>query len=1268
VNNLRKLFKLNLISLFIIIYPAITYADVFFKKSDNDLGTVGIHTWGYGDLILRVLAGVSSVINESGNFYIIFGIFLLVGISLIFFEYIKPTAYNGVDPLKIARWALWITIVYALVFKVQVKVYVEEHSPYVSGTQQAGELIGSHWTVDVPWIIGYPLHVFSNFEYAFGAMIENYFYDDYDIRVGNSGTKKDSDGNIIPDVSYTASGFLSPLLTLNELSSNVNASFDPYLYTNINQYITDCVMPEIITGRITMEDLLASNDLASIMFSYGTSGFINPARVTKFMKKDNFSVFSGARDNKDTISATINKDKKYNYISCGDASDDLNGYIGTNIKNKNETDLLKIFSGFIGGNSNSLKSNTLNNYTSTILDTNYSKFLGIAPQYLLNYQQGASQFFTQSLLMNQFNEAYSNWAAMNGIPQNSISMGMTRALSMTKEKMSFSAVMASKYMPIIKGIIMVIVIGFTPIIILMLLTPMATKFLFGYFSALLWLALWHVGAALLNSIILFKAANYLPGLTGGNYNMMYKYVIDSNVIDYINMAGSMYWSVPMIALMVAGGFSMYLLNTISHAVAEKVDAATSSAAAETSVGNLSYGNISANNLSGNKTNFARAFSMGSTFNNTWATENSYRVHQDYGRNDGTQSIGGMDGYGETVSLGNGRTLIKSFTSSQSFQMQNAVMDGDKLISGSISANNPSAVKQAAAALGDSNGLKHLAKGNEVSNFSGKVQNGEIIEAVAQDAAGNTYESKMTNGVIHTIAYDKNHNQTAEYASGKGVNIAQDIDGDGNKELIKGAIIMQSGNWQGISGGYVESNNSALNGLQISSMNIVNGKVANVNASKIDYAISPNDGSLVEIKTSYVGNQVTQEYLDSTGSHQKIMDLSGNSAKTVLSYSTGQGSVSLGGGYSFQGEMKTIGEGSNAVTYMKGAITDSSGKAYQANAQIANGKVSYMDGTSGHVIENKDINRTITDYSNRLMTGDSVQIYGAPYGQISQQDFAVLGKYVNNLQSQEDIKYASNIIAGEIYKSLPNQIKLAERTGGESVAGVEHSERVETGNQLNAGVNLSGLTKGLANLRGELFKKEVTSDGTNIANRDSSGISKEYMQSPAFQVLQNRIESAITQAKIDTINKGLTGEAAALNQGTIVGGEIIKTVNELSRGEINAFGSGGLSRDGIQSNSPADMLSGLKIDNSSNLFNSGASINTADTITKSTPIDTGFGPSGFQGRGLSNLMNNFKTPNLNNSIIDENSTPSNNVDLISKTENKVKPSGNNNSGSGPRNVN
>jgi Spy/CpxP family protein refolding chaperone len=485
------------------------------------------------------------------------------------------------------------------------------------------------------------------------------------------------------DVSYSNGGFLSPFSVMDAAGSA--RITDPNLLQSIDGFIGNCVVPDIKTGYFDLTAIKNAEDIWSIFSD------VNPAVVSYYYKTGKKPVMMNCQD-------------LYNKIN-----DDLASYIN--------------------GQGMTNMSSMLGSYTAAQTAT----MLGASSNYFIGYSGSATDFLKQSIMINQFNDSYKKYATMNGMDSSSVAYGTGKGEQVAQANMVISGVLGSKYIPITKGILTVIFVGLTPIVALMMLTPMFWKVLSGYLVSLLWLSLWHIGEVILNFIILLKAGTYMNGITNaaGVYTLVSKPVVDSSYIDYVNMAGSMYWMIPSIAGLIVGGFSYMAASGLAGAVNGNVSSGPRGVATEVASGNASFGNVSTNNVNSNKRDTTNANAVGQ----------STRVVNTYDEVSGSNRSSNNTSSGMSVQIG------KDAWSGPGIK---ASSNGDKvnLDRGSVGVNEN----------GETINVKSPS-----TFLNGQMIVGDVLYG---DKDGNTHEEIVNNGVRKAIVHNaKSGVTTTTYGNG-----------------------------------------------------------------------------------------------------------------------------------------------------------------------------------------------------------------------------------------------------------------------------------------------------------------------------------------------------------------------------------------------------------------------------------------------------------------------------------------------------------------------
>jgi len=473
-----------------------------------------VYAWGYGDILAEALHGIKRLF-ATGELTSAFKIFLALSLFLGALSYFFS---NNRDPLTLLKIYLIASLVYTLGFTAKTTVVVEDLRRPANN-----EVIE-----DVPWLPAFLLSFSSKFEKAIGEAFETAF-------------------SVPSELSYSQSGFFSGLGAIWVSSQHI--VIDPYLYRSVNEYIIDCVVPDILDGSKDLNQLVVSQNL------WQDLGGTSPARTTKVYSSTN---------------------KQGELMTCPDAYSEITSRLQEYIQNRG----LEIVGSALGG----FGIDKLN------------QLIGAASTYFFNVSYDAQNFLLQAIAMNHMSEAYQRWAAVNGISGDMFNYGLAKSERQLQSQMAISGILGSKYIPVIKGILVVVIASLLPLFLLLLITPLGKKTAIGLFITVFWLALWRIGDVIVNMIVSIKAKDVLLTASGGDgYTLLVKPVVDYQTIDYINMVGSFYWAIPTVALLVASGLSVYVFSSLAGRLGSSVQASAGAASGELTTGNVSSGNVSLNN-------------------------------------------------------------------------------------------------------------------------------------------------------------------------------------------------------------------------------------------------------------------------------------------------------------------------------------------------------------------------------------------------------------------------------------------------------------------------------------------------------------------------------------------------------------------------------------------------------------------------------------------------------------------------------------------------
>lgn len=532
----------------------------------------------------------------------------------------------------------------------------------------------------------------------------------------------------IPDgMKYSNSGFFTPLSIFSQ--STKHQIVTPHLYQNLSNYIQECVIPDLENGYKDYRTLIYSDNVWAYM------GNTSPATFMLYVDSSNNTSLKTCTDS-------------YMFINT-----ELQNYVG------------------VGGVGMEYLGKSLGMLSASAV----SSQLGIANQYLLNSSKTASQMLLQNTAINTFSENFRNYATLNGADLNNTAFHSASASSAASAQMIVSGILGSKYIPLIKGILTIVVIGLTPLLMLLMVTPIGFKTLIGYIMMLAWLASWHFGDVILNHIIITKAQGALSGY--GDIKFATRGLIDSTTMDYINMASSMYWTIPTIALIIVTGFSLSALASLNNAMTTKLDRTSSAVGGDMGKGNMSFGNVGHNSYSANSVNAAASTVMGNSMRwddiSTFNQGNQSNRMNNVSTQSGTQSINGglsanqsynnlMSGMGKELGFnsisGDSQAVGKDMQGNQIYQATGTMSVSGENVNGNILSGS--------TYTQDKDGKISLVD----ASLDAKTKNGESIESTFKggmehkrtmvDSIGNKLESTtMENGI------DKNFKWTSGQDNG-----------------------------------------------------------------------------------------------------------------------------------------------------------------------------------------------------------------------------------------------------------------------------------------------------------------------------------------------------------------------------------------------------------------------------------------------------------------------------------------------------------------------
>ncbi|EDP75383.1 conjugal transfer protein TraG N-terminal domain-containing protein [Hydrogenivirga sp. 128-5-R1-1] len=490
-----------------------------------------VYAWGYGDILAWVLNGISMLVTQA-EYVTWLKIAILISTSVIIMAWIRGRASGeGGIALEAGLRNPWYPVTYFLASYMIFLAFVKITTTVTVHDRTTGN---NEVVTNVPIGVAWPLAFFSTFELKMGELIETTF-------------------GVPNNISYTDTGFFSGIVALKSaVDFRVK---DERLMGNINNFSVDCVVPAILSGDISRDNLLNGDFVAEL-------NNVNPALATTYRDSSNNLLVLDCQ------------------TALGNIIADMNAYV-----NPTTGEAFAFLEKVTG------------------LGARLSPVLNESLTYFLGYTGSAQDFLMHNIFMNQFLIAQTSWLQANGVSASQVAVGTALAERQLASQGAVSGFLARSYMPVIKGIMTVITVASVPIVVILL---MLGGFLYsrrviltGITTVLLWLSLWHIVEVVLNMIVMVKTGSLLQDLLGSGWSSMALYkqsLISSEVMRYANMVGQYYWSIPFFSLLIAGGFSVYTMNSLAGSGAGVVSGASSGAVAQAATGSFKAGEVGINNI------------------------------------------------------------------------------------------------------------------------------------------------------------------------------------------------------------------------------------------------------------------------------------------------------------------------------------------------------------------------------------------------------------------------------------------------------------------------------------------------------------------------------------------------------------------------------------------------------------------------------------------------------------------------------------------------
>ena len=711
----NKFLSKSILAVAIILLPTIVSAAPAYE----------VHAWGYGDLLYNVLQATKVLIG-SGNYLKMVQIALTIGIMITVLSLMNAKDFSV---FMVGQKVVVGVLLYTFIVGSSTDVVITDHT-----TGKTRDIRS------VPSVIGFPLYLFSNLERGASELFRTSL--------------------AMTEGSLTALGSV-PVTTGYDLlytASNYRIQ-DPKLNQTINQFIQNCVYPDVLSGFLDL------STLGSADFWQSLSGTTHPARIS--------GIYDSTSDLIDGILTPCTD--VYRYID-----DTLVAYTkkgGTGFKR------LAASMGFL----------TADTVSST---------LGTISKQSFGYGQNGSMFLKNAIAMNSFNDAYVQTASQVGIDSSALAYGMAKGSETTATQMTLSGIMAKKYMPFTKGFMTVILIALIPLILLIALATNSLRKPAGMIIGILTaLSLWSIGAQLLDFFILIRTREMLETVAtaGGEYSLTTKPIIDSSILDSINMAMSMYWMIPTLSFAVAS-MNGYAASQMMSGAGAAANSAVGGAAGEIASGSRSMGVVRENMMSANKYDGASSFNSGQSSQMT--NSNMINAKNDY-----------------TASANSSRSQVDSYMDRDISNTKNENHSGSTTTTGDNAQHNNSIVHTSGESTSINNSYKNDSSTTKDSSTTDKssvnIDQGTNLKGTMQSIIGGHSDAvermqgikeDFQNGKISSAEYEsEKRTLAASISNDLSANISE------NKSTVDG-VSMSGGTTISTSAGVQTDVGTPLSGI------------------------------------------------------------------------------------------------------------------------------------------------------------------------------------------------------------------------------------------------------------------------------------------------------------------------------------------------------------------------------------------------------------------------------------------------------------------------
>jgi len=520
--------------------------------------TFEVYTIGNAYFLEKILNAVRMVF--SGDLTGVLKVAVAISLTLLV---IKASVTN--DFKEIARWMAGIIVLIGLFLNTKASVVIHDRLSDSYGRLQASYIVD-----DVPWGLAWIAHATSSigntmmtkFEAAFAGATNNKTYKEYGILFGSK---------IVEDASRIR-------------ISNAD------LRSNIMKFYRQCIVPDLRIGKnrtngYTLKDLAETENIGDFLKEHASN-----ARLIYFngtvTKNTAASGYAGLFGNSTKTINDIN-----GYITCNKAAHHIYDMVAHEIENNK----YRISASFVGQFFDDKATvQAKNKFFDSVLKDTYGSFLKAS--------KDASEILKQNVMINSITDSAKSVAS---------SYARTATDEMTRSSMHSVAQVFQKFIPVIRSALECLFYGMSPLVIILMVTPIGLQVLRHYAYAFVYLQMWPP----MYAILYVMSEIYTRFMSSGLAHTMESLPQIQAINHDISMvSGYMLASIPVLAAWATNGLvssvgsmassMMYIPQTAA------VNASDQAVKGNFSIGNTNLDNHSYDNVNAHKHDDNHSWSSG----------------------------------------------------------------------------------------------------------------------------------------------------------------------------------------------------------------------------------------------------------------------------------------------------------------------------------------------------------------------------------------------------------------------------------------------------------------------------------------------------------------------------------------------------------------------------------------------------------------------------------------------------------------------------------